>query len=217
MLYWFLRSLVQVVLIQTIRIRHADRELAEVPGGFVLACSHVSHLDPVLISAILRRKVDWVARIEFFRNPVMALLMRFVDAIPINRQGVPISAIKSSIRRIREGKIIGIFPEGEVMQDGVSVLRGGPLKYGFALVAQRTNCPVIPCISLGTEKLSTVDPWLPMLRGRVWIQFGKPVYLTPDLPRREQRKRLASDLTDALQSLYRDALTRFDLSESILP
>lgn len=217
MLYWFLRLIVQFVLIQTIRIRYANREWAETSGGFLLACSHISHLDPVLVSAILRRKVDWLARIEFFRNPLMAWLMHLIDAFPINRKGVPVSAIKSSIRRIHAGKIIGIFPEGEIMQGKESVLRGGSLKRGFALIAQRANCPIVPCITLGTEKLSTIDPWLPMFRGRVWIQFGKPIHVTPDLPRREQRERLASDLSMALQTLYREALGRFDLPESILP
>ncbi|HEY5753047.1 MAG TPA: lysophospholipid acyltransferase family protein [Chthoniobacterales bacterium] len=217
MLYWFLRLLIQFVLIQTIRIRHANRELAETSGGFVLACSHISHLDPVLVSAILRRKVDWVARIEFFRNPLMARVMHLIDAFPVNRQGVPVSAIKNSIQRIREGKVVGIFPEGEIMQGRESVLRGGPLKRGFALIAQRTNCPVVPCIALGTEKLSTIDPWLPMFRGRVWIQFGKPVHLTPDLPRREQQQRLAADLRDAYQTLYREMLAHFGLEESVLP
>lgn len=158
-----------------------------------------------------------MARKEFFRNPLSAKLMWAVDAFPVNRRGVAVSAIKTAIRRVKEGEMVGIFPEGEVTRGAESVLRGGPIKQGVCLISQRTNCPVLPCIVLGSDKLSTVDPWLPALRGRLWMIYGDPIYPIPGLPKREQRQCMAEQLTASFEALYAEALAHFQLPETILP
>lgn len=217
MFYWVIRFISQVVYAQTIRIKHFRMEHTVRTGGYLLACSHVSHLDPVCISVKVRRKIYWMARKEFYRNTWSARLMWAVDAFPVNRQGVPVSAIKTAIRRVREGEMVGIFPEGEVKQGSESVLRGGPIKHGVCLISQRTNCPVLPCVVLGSDKLSSIEPWLPMLRGRLWIIYGDPIYPTPNLPRREQRQRMAEQLRASFEALYTEARLHFQLPETILP
>lgn len=217
MFYWVLRFFSQVVFCQTMRIKHVRLEQTLNASGCVLACSHVSHLDPVCLSVKMGQKISWMARKEFYRNPFSARLMKAVDAFPVNRQGVATSAIKTAISRVKNGEVVGIFPEGEVKQGGESVLRGGPIKQGVCLISQRTNCPVLPCVILGTDKLSTLPPWLPMLRGRLWMIYGDPIHPVPDLPRRAQRERMALDLKASFESLYAEAREHFRLPDTILP
>jgi 1-acyl-sn-glycerol-3-phosphate acyltransferase len=217
MFYWAIRFIAQVVFALTMRVRQRGLERTKLPEGCVLACSHVSHLDPVCLSVKLRRKIYWMARKEFYANRWSAGLMRAMEAFPVNRQGVPVSAIKTAIRRVREGKMVGIFPEGEVTTGAESVLRGGAIKLGVCLVAQRANCPVLPCVVLGSDKLSAVEPWLPALRGRLWILYGDPIRPTEGLPKREQRQRMAEELTAAFEALYAEAREHFRLPETILP
>jgi 1-acyl-sn-glycerol-3-phosphate acyltransferase len=85
-------------------------ELAEREGGYVLACTHVSHLEPFLVSTIVRRKVDWMARVEFYRSRVFRWFLDRFDAFPVNRFGVPVSAIRTAIARAKAGRVVGIFP-----------------------------------------------------------------------------------------------------------
>src|SRR5688572_3363262 len=88
------------------------RERAERPGGYILACTHVSHIEPMLVSGVLDRKVRWMARIEFYRVPVLRTALHQLDCFCVNRQGVPVSAIRTGIRLASEGNVVGIFPEG---------------------------------------------------------------------------------------------------------
>ncbi len=57
-------------------IRVLRRENAEGTGGFLLASNHISHFDPVIISSVVHRKIDWMAMAEFFPLPIVGLFLR---------------------------------------------------------------------------------------------------------------------------------------------
>ncbi len=217
MIYWLARTFMRVVFRCTLRMKVSGLPAGARPGGYLLACSHVSHLDPFCISALFPRKIGWMARVEFYRHPLIARLMRTVHAFPVNRHGVPVSAIREALARLARGEVVGVFPEGEIKAGADSVLRGGPIKRGVCLLAQRTGRPILPCLVLGTEKLNAVSPWMPFLRGRLWVACGD--FLEPStLPdRRAARAELATRLEAALCQLYADARREFALDDSILP
>ena len=197
------------------------RGLAERPRGYVLAVTHLSHLEPFIVTVLLRRKVDWMARIEFFRNRVARGLLYGTDAVPVNRFGVPVSAIRKAIGRARAGRIVGIFPEGGVVHGPASACRGGPLKEGACLVAIRAGVPVVPCVVIGTHALNEVEPWLPFRRARLWVAFGEPIQPPPmsDAPpdRKTARRAMSRQLGDAFCALYAELRARYDIPESAVP
>src|SRR5687768_15431933 len=82
--------------------------LAERAGGYVLAVTHLSHLEPFVLTILVRRKIDWMARVEFYRWRPFAWMLRAMDAFPVNRFGVPVRAIRTAIERARAGRIVGI-------------------------------------------------------------------------------------------------------------
>src|SRR5205814_2261853 len=98
-------------------------------------------------------KIDYVARMEFYRNFFGAWLFRALGAIKVNRQGVPVSTIRTALKRLRQGRIVGIFPEGGVSRGQASVVNGGPIKYGACLLACRARLPVVPVVVLGAHDL----------------------------------------------------------------
>jgi 1-acyl-sn-glycerol-3-phosphate acyltransferase len=216
-LYRFARHFMGVVFSNTLRIRALGLDHANRPGGYLLACSHVSHLDPFCLSVVLPRKIGWMARIEFYRQRWAAGLLGLVDAFPVNRQGVPVSAIKTALARLARGEIVGVFPEGEIKGRSESVLFGGPIKRGVCLLAQRSGRPVLPCVILGTDKLNAIDPWLPRLRGRLWIACGEMIEPVSGLDRRAARAELAARLERALAGLYEQLRKEFGLDDSIVP
>lgn len=192
-------------------------EIPEQPGGYLLACSHISHLEPFIISSVMHRRVDWMARIEFYRLGVFRWFLNRFDAFPVNRFGVPVSAIRTAINRAVAGRVVGIFPEGGVAIGQDSVCRGGPLKRGVCLIAMRARVPVIPCVILGTHELTKIDPWLPFRRAQLWIAFGDPIP-PPDLATHKAgREQMARELSDAFCSLYRELLVRYQLTDEMTP
>jgi 1-acyl-sn-glycerol-3-phosphate acyltransferase len=217
MIYWLARTFIRAVFRCTIRLRTRGISAARRRGGYVLACSHVSHLDPFCLSAILPRKIGWMARIEFYRHPFAARLMRMVHAFPVNRQGVPVSAIREGLRRLDRAEVVGVFPEGEIKAGPESVLRAGRIKRGICLLAQRTGRPVLPCVILGTERLNAVDPWLPFLRGRLWVVCGEFIEPLANSNRRAGREEMAGRIEQSFRELYARARREFALDDSVLP
>ena len=118
--------------------------LAERTGGYILAVSHISHLEPFIATSLVKRKIDWMARVEFYRWRIFRPFLRAFDTFPVNRFGVPVSSIRTAINRAKSGRVVGIFPEGGVVQGKDSACRGGPIKRGACLVAMRANVPIVP-------------------------------------------------------------------------
>src|SRR5260370_26508195 len=96
-------------------------------GGFLLASNHGSHFDPLIISSVVRRKIDWMAMAEFFPVPLIGLFLRSVDAFPAARDRADRKTIRTAIERLTNGRIVGVFPEGGIRDGASSLLQGSPL------------------------------------------------------------------------------------------
>jgi 1-acyl-sn-glycerol-3-phosphate acyltransferase len=205
------------VFSMTMNVEVVRPEAAEREGGYVLAVTHLSHLDPLCVGLLVRRKVDWMARLEFFRHWIIAAYLWSVDAFPVNRFGYAGSAIRRAVARAARGRAIGIFPEGGVSAGPASACRGGPIKRGACVVAQRAGVPIVPCVILGTHRLNHPLPWIPYRRGNLWVIFGHPIEPRRNPNRREARFEMAEELRRQFQSLAEELRTRFDLPEDDVP
>lgn len=195
-----------------------DAHRADRSGGFLLACTHLSHLEPILLSALLRRQVRWMARIEFYRRWWAAAVLRHGGAIPVDRYGCSLRAVRTAARLAGEGECIGIFPEGGVAQGPQSMMRGAPFKHGVCTIAVQARVPVVPVVVLGTDRLNRVGPWLPFRRGRVYLAFGEDVVPPArSRSRRDDRAEMAARVGDAFVRLYHDLLARSGLTDAQVP
>src|ERR1700722_10033918 len=121
----------------TMRLKVIRPEAAFRPGPFLLAVTHLSHMEPFLISVLVPRQVDWITRIEFYQYRPIAWMLNWLDTIPVRRYGVPVSAIRTAIKRLGQGRIVGICPEGGVSRGALSCMRGAPIKHGVCLISYR--------------------------------------------------------------------------------
>ena len=207
----------RAIFFWTLRLRLHGLERGAREGGYLLACAHVSPLDPFCLAPLWPRRVGWMARVEFYRRGWSKRALRWLHAFPVHRQGVAVGAIRESLRRLARGEVVGIFPEGEIMAGAASVLRGGAIKRGVCLLAARSGRPVLPCIVVGADKLVAVGPWLPAWRGRLWVEVGDfiPPVTGPD--RRVARAQMAAEVERAFVKLYAEARARWQLPDSIVP
>ncbi len=183
-------------------------------GGFILASSHISHMEPIIASLHTKRQVHWMSRIEFYKHGWVRALLNAVGAFPVNRQKPAPSSLKAGIRHAAAGRVVGICPEGGVFIGPDSVLRGGPIKRGALFIAQRTGVPIVPVAMAGTRQLSRVGPWLPVRRGKVWVNVGEPIAAPPNTGNRRAHRQAAADqLRLAYQALYRELLATTDLKD----
>jgi 1-acyl-sn-glycerol-3-phosphate acyltransferase len=110
-------------------------------AGPVLVCSnHQSHFDPVLIGLCSDRAMNYLARESLFRNSGFRQLIEFFDAIPIDREGTGLAGVKETLRRLKRGEMVLMFPEGSRTRNGEMA----PLKPGFLTLARRSHAAVLP-------------------------------------------------------------------------
>jgi len=199
------------------RVRVLGSENVNRTGGFLLAANHISHFDPFVISSVVRRKIDWMAMAEFFRFTVVRFLLRAVDAFPADRDRADRKTIRTAIERLKDGRVVGLFPEGGIRDGARSLLEGAPLRPGASTLAHIAGVPILPCVILGSDRLYSTKRWLPLRRTPIWIAFGNPISHSPDLERSQARERIESELTSAFKNLYTDLQQIFRLTTDDLP
>jgi len=145
-------------------------------GPLVLVANHVHVLDPIFVAFSLPRWITFVAKEELFHSLFLRLWLRWAGSLPLQRDGrvrEKQRILESARQALEEGLILGMFPEGGRSHDGK--LRKG--KPGSAVIASRTDVPVLPVGVIGTDKIHGMS-WL-WKRPPVVVKIGKPFKLPP--------------------------------------
>jgi 1-acyl-sn-glycerol-3-phosphate acyltransferase len=138
-------------------------------GGTLLVCNHVSFLDVFFVAFPLQRPLNYVARSTLF-VPLLGPLMRSVGGFPIQRDGLGAAGMKETLRRLRAGGIVTLFPEGTRSRDG----QLGSLKPGIAALVARVGVPVVPAGLAGAFEIWPRSRLLPIPHP-VRIHYGRPI------------------------------------------
>ena len=142
---------------------HGTENIPE--GGAILASNHTAFSDVLVISAASRRQVRYMAKKELFRTP-LAPLIKALGAYPVDRGGADVTSIRRTLSLIREGEIIGIFPQGH-RRGGIDP-RTTEVRPGVGMIAYHTAAPVVP-VFLYNKRMKTG-----VFRKNI-VTFGKPV------------------------------------------
>ncbi|MGH3718418.1 MAG: lysophospholipid acyltransferase family protein [Pseudonocardiaceae bacterium] len=178
MFYWLLKHLLLGPLMRLAchpRVRGAEH----IPGcgGAILASNHLAVADSFFLPLMVRRRVTFLAKREYFTTPGLRgwLTRQFFSAagqVPIDRSSASAAqaALDTGARLLVQGKLLGIYPEGTRSPDG-RLYKG---KTGVARMALETGVPVIPVVMVGTDKVSPMGTkmWRPH---PVEIRFGAPL------------------------------------------
>ncbi len=176
-----------------------------------------NHFDPFIISLVIRRKIDWLTMAEFFQSSVVGFLLRAVDAFPVDRDRADRKTIRTAIERLKEGRVVGLFPEGGIRDGARSLLEGAPLRPGASTLAHIADVPILPCVIVGSDRLYSTKRWLPLRRTPIWIAFGNPISHFPELQKLEARERIESELASVFKNLSSELQQTFRLTIDDLP
>lgn len=172
---WPYRSLRPVAIALNSIVGRARIEgLERVPraGGAILAANHLTNWDPLFIMAHVPRPVHWLGQELVLRgSPARRWFFREVGVIPVDRtKGGNDAAVEEAIRRVRDGRLVGIFPEGKESPDPLATL---PPRSGVGRIALATGAPIVPC-AVRTEKFWPYGKDVPRFRGPNFVRFGEP-------------------------------------------
>ena len=167
--YEFVRYSVTCLLASRAGVRASGVRNVPRSGGALLVSNHLSYLDVFVLGLPLPRMLNYVARSTLFL-PVLAPLIRSVGGFPIQREGMGASGLKETLRRLRDGGVVTLFPEGTRSRDGEL----GELKPGIAALVSRAQVPVVPAGIAGTFESWSRGQTFPSAYP-IWIHYGKPI------------------------------------------
>jgi 1-acyl-sn-glycerol-3-phosphate acyltransferase len=173
LLYWVIKAVLTPILGVCFRVKVEGREHVPKRGPVILAANHRSFLDSIFLPLVLRRRVTFVAKAEYFDDPRTAWFFRGVGQIPIRREGGSASerALGAATDVLRAGRVFAIYPEGTRTRDGY-LHRGHT---GVARLSLRTGTPIVPVGLVGTDEVQPVDRRMPRLFRPVVVRFGEPL------------------------------------------
>lgn len=122
------------------RFRWSGREHLPRNTGALICANHQSFFDPVLVGICFRHQINFLARETLFHTFLFGPLIRYLEAIPLDREGLGVSGIKETLRRLKRGEMVLVFPEGTRTVDG----QVAALKPGFCALARRGRVPILP-------------------------------------------------------------------------
>jgi 1-acyl-sn-glycerol-3-phosphate acyltransferase len=178
-------------------------------GPLLVLANHQSMFDPVLVGLASRRYLSYLARKNLFEQPVLAPLIRSLNAIPIDR-GLGKDGIQAVLDALGQGQAVLMFPEGERTHNG----EVQPLKPGVSLLIKRLNCPIVPVGIAGAfaawsrfTKIPHPSPlFLPPGASTIAVSVGRPI--DPARYKGKARDAMMVDLYSELVKQYSAAERR---------
>ena len=191
------RCFFRVLLLVLYRIRVHGLENYPSSDGALICANHQSNLDPIVVGASCLRPVNYLAKETLFRWGPMGWFLRWNGAIPIDRSRAGIGGMKETLRRLKRGESVVIFPEGARSLDGELQ----SLRQGFCSLARRTSASLVPVGIEGTydampHKSKTIR------LGRIQVVFG------PEIKAEEYQDLDDDQLTQLLQQRIADCFMR---------
>ena len=180
------------VLYGLFRLRARGRENLPATGGYVLACNHVSSLDPWPLGLPLwpRRWLRFMAKSELYWWP-LRLVLNAAGAFKIRRGLGDTEAIETAVQLARDGHVVAVFPEGTRRVKGLVKRHESRPRTGAARIALEAGVPLVPAAVAGTDRLLTLGP--------VRVSYGPPVEID-DLRASDDLRLSAQDATDRLMA-----------------
>lgn len=161
-MYNFVKYLFKFFFLFTFRIKTVGLDKVITDRGAVFACNHKSNWDGLVILATCPRQLAFMGKIELFKFKPFAYILRKFGVFPVNRGKGDISAIKTSLKILKEGNAFIMFPEGK----RVKKYEQSQVKPGIAMISTRAKVPVVPVTISGTYK------WM----NKIIVTYGEPIY-----------------------------------------
>lgn len=170
--YQFCRAQVWFIMKLLFRVRHRGRKNIPWRGPVLVVANHQSHLDPPAIGIGVFRRMNYLAKKGLFTFKPFAWLIASVDAIPLDQDGIGFQGIKETLRRLRNGEAVLIFPEGRRSLDGAMQ----PFRTGYVNIAVKSGAWIVPTAIAGSWNFMPPHQKCPSFFHRaVRVEYGEPI------------------------------------------
>ena len=156
-------------------------------GAVVLAGNHTNFWDSIMLIAIVPRRVHFLAKIELFKG-IVGVFVRMMGCIPVNRKIHDKDALSSAKEVLKDGEVIGIFPEGTINRTDDIIM---PFKIGAVKMAKDTSSSIVPFVITGKYNI---------FKNRIRVEFLEKREVSLDLD--SENKKLMDAISYKLEEEY---------------
>jgi 1-acyl-sn-glycerol-3-phosphate acyltransferase len=190
--------------------RHYHEGMEHVPktGAALLLSNHVSHFDPSYMGVRFPRYIHFMADKPLLEIPIFGQWLEWGYVFPIDRTKTDVHAIKTALKRLKDGNVVAIFPEEGIRQGPRSVLGGAEMPTNTISLWKKTGVPVIPMVILGSDQMYAWRRW--WRRPRVFVRVGKEIPCDSNATREELRDRVVAAWHELYEGLVRNHHIRPD-------
>ncbi|MCL2860412.1 MAG: 1-acyl-sn-glycerol-3-phosphate acyltransferase [Oscillospiraceae bacterium] len=185
-----IKSVLWVVSKLVYRVKIEGKENIKEGEAYILCGNHIHAIDAPVLIINMKRKMPFLAKEELFKLGIVRYLGNLFDMIPVKRGAGDTSSLKKSLKSIKNGEILGIFPEGT--RNGLA--KNVELKTGAASLALKTNTKILPLGIKGSFKLFS----------KIVYRFGEPMDFSQyasDKPGKDVLEKITLEVMDRVLEL----------------
>jgi 1-acyl-sn-glycerol-3-phosphate acyltransferase len=139
-------------------------------GGFILACNHLSYLDPPAVGCRIPRNLHYFARDSLFLGPLGFLITK-LNSIPVNRDQLDLGTLRKVLSVLKGGEPVLVFPEGTRSPDGTLQKS----QKGLGLLVHKSGVPVLPARLHGSFEILGKGKLFPRIGKKLYLNIGSPI------------------------------------------
>ncbi|MBR3873066.1 MAG: (d)CMP kinase [Clostridia bacterium] len=163
-MYRFVRAVFGLLFKTVLPVTYHHIERAQMDAPYILLGNHSHMFDPMLIGyPVFRYNIRFMSKKELMNNAILRFLLEKIKIIPVDRHNMDMGAVRASLKTLKDGHVLGIFPEGTRHKEGVMQ----DMESGVSMIALRSGCRLLPAYI--SDK--------PALFKRVHVYFGDPISL----------------------------------------
>lgn len=188
MMYKIARTIVTIIFFPLYRIQVIGKENIPKNGPVIICSNHISNLDPPVVGITASRVIHFMAKEELFKGKLLGGLLRTIHAFPVKRGLADRNALRSGLNILKEGKTLGLFPEGTRSRDG----KPGKALHGVGFFALRSNAEVVPCVIISDYKLFRPTK----------VIYGEPMDVESYRKKKASAKDMSEGIMQEIRNLY---------------
>ena len=195
MIYGLLRIIFTLLFTVVFRAEIEGRENMPEEGPVILAAKHMSNWDPPLLATFLARPVSYMAKQELFFNAIADYVLRSCHSFPVKRGAADRGAIKAALAELKNGRCLGVFPQGTRSRHG----ERKKAEPGVALLAAMAKAPVVPAAIIGTDRVFANGAFLPKFR----VIYGKPLVFQGEKQDKQALQEFSQKIMDEIYAMIK--------------
>lgn len=191
MFYNTVKTLVKGFINVFFRVEVEGKDNIPAEGSCLICANHSSNWDPVFLVALTKRKINFMAKAELFRIPLLKWVLGRFGAFPVQRGKADIGAVKKSMSILNSGDVLGMFPTGTRNSDE----QNADVKAGAALIATRCGTTVLPVYIKSNRYI---------IFSKVKVTYGTPVDMSEykgTKPDQETLQEISNDIYRRIMEL----------------